>query len=48
MQKTIVDLAFLCFFVFLFGALSQWRRDVRLRYWAAGWFFLVPHFAIEL
>jgi diguanylate cyclase (GGDEF)-like protein/PAS domain S-box-containing protein len=48
MQKTIVDILFLGFFVFLFAALSLARKDLRHHFWLAGWLCVFPHFAVHL
>ena len=48
MQEILVDISILSLFVFLFFAMSEGRRDLRLNLWTAGWLFVVAHFVGEL
>lgn len=48
MQETLVDISIVSLFVFLFFAMSQGRRDLRLHLWTAGWLWIVAHFVVEL
>lgn len=48
MQNTLLDILVLGLLVLLFGAVYRTRRTVRLRYWIAGWLFILAHFALTL
>jgi diguanylate cyclase (GGDEF)-like protein/PAS domain S-box-containing protein len=48
MQEILVNISILSLFVFLFFAMSQGRRDLRLHLWTAGWLWIVAHFVVEL
>lgn len=48
MQEILVDMAVLGLFVCLFVAVSNRRRDDRLRCWIAGWLLVMAHFGFEL
>lgn len=48
MQKTLLDILILGLLVLLFASVYRTRRTARLRYWIAGWFFVLAHFALLL
>ena len=48
MQSTLLDILILGLLVLLFGSIYRTRRTLRLRYWIAGWFFILAHFALLL
>lgn len=48
MQDTLLDILVLGLLVLLFGAIYRTRRTLRLRYWIAGWLFILAHFALTL
>ncbi|MGH9588226.1 MAG: diguanylate cyclase domain-containing protein [Acidobacteriaceae bacterium] len=48
MQNTLLDILILGLLVLLFGAIYRSRRTLRLRYWIAGWLFILAHFALTL
>lgn len=48
MQDTLLDILILGLLVLLFGAIYRTRRTLRLRYWIAGWLFILAHFALSL
>ena len=48
MQEILVDIAVLGLFVFLFFAMSQGRKSLRLHLWTLGWLCVVSHFVAEL
>jgi len=48
MQDTLLDILILGLLVLLFGSIYRTRRTLRLRYWIAGWLFILAHFALLL
>lgn len=48
MQNTLLDILVLGLLVLLFGSVYRTRRTLRLRYWIAGWLFILAHFALML
>jgi len=48
MQSTLLDILILGLLVLLFGSIYRTRRTLRLRYWIAGWLFILAHFALML
>jgi diguanylate cyclase (GGDEF)-like protein/PAS domain S-box-containing protein len=48
MQSTLLDILILGLLVLLFGSIYLTRRTLRLRYWIAGWLFILAHFALLL
>jgi diguanylate cyclase (GGDEF)-like protein/PAS domain S-box-containing protein len=48
MQNTLLDILILGLLVLLFGSIYRTRRTLRLRYWIAGWLFILAHFALML
>ncbi|HET9790183.1 MAG TPA: sensor domain-containing diguanylate cyclase, partial [Candidatus Angelobacter sp.] len=48
MQDTLLDILILGLLVLLFALVYRTRRALRLRYWIAGWFFILAHFALML
>jgi diguanylate cyclase (GGDEF)-like protein/PAS domain S-box-containing protein len=48
MQSTLLDILILGLLVLLFGSIYRTRRTPRLRYWIAGWIFILAHFALLL
>jgi diguanylate cyclase (GGDEF)-like protein/PAS domain S-box-containing protein len=48
MQDTLLDILVLGLLVLLFGSVYRTRRTLRLRYWIAGWLFILAHFALML
>ena len=48
MQNTLLDILILGLLVLLFGSVYRTRRTLRLRYWIAGWLFILAHFALLL
>jgi len=48
MQSTLLDILILGLLVLLFGSIYRTRRTLRLKYWIAGWFFILAHFALFL
>jgi hypothetical protein len=48
MQDTLLDILILGLLVLLFGSIYRTRRTFRLRYWIAGWLFILAHFALLL
>lgn len=48
MQDTLLDILILGLLVLLFGSVYRTRRTPRLRYWIAGWLFILAHFALLL
>jgi diguanylate cyclase (GGDEF)-like protein/PAS domain S-box-containing protein len=48
MQNTLLDILILGLLVFLFGSIYKTRKTPRLRYWIAGWLFVLAHFALIL
>ena len=48
MQETLLDILILGLLVLLFASVYRTRRTPRLRYWIAGWFFILAHFALML
>lgn len=48
MQDALLDILVLGLLVLLFGAIYRTRRTLRLRYWIAGWLFILAHFALTL
>jgi diguanylate cyclase (GGDEF)-like protein/PAS domain S-box-containing protein len=48
MQSTLLDILILGLLVLLFGSIYRNRRTLRLRYWIAGWFLVLAHFALLL
>ncbi|MGH9584063.1 MAG: hypothetical protein ACRD4O_14140, partial [Bryobacteraceae bacterium] len=45
MQDVLLDILVLGLLVLLFGSIYRTRRTLRLRYWIAGWFLILAHFA---
>lgn len=45
MQDVLLDILILGLLVLLFGSIYRTRRTLRLRFWIAGWFFILAHFA---
>lgn len=48
MQSTLLDILVLGLLVLLFGSIYRTRRTLRLKYWIAGWLFILVHFALLL
>jgi diguanylate cyclase (GGDEF)-like protein/PAS domain S-box-containing protein len=48
MQNTLLDILILGLLVLLFGSIYRTRHTLRLRYWIAGWLFILAHFALLL
>jgi diguanylate cyclase (GGDEF)-like protein/PAS domain S-box-containing protein len=48
MQNTLLDILILGLLVLLFGSIYRTRRTLQLRYWIAGWLFILAHFALQL
>lgn len=48
MQSTVIDILTLGLLVLLFGSVYRTQRTLRLRYWIAGWVFVLAHFALLL
>src|ERR1700739_292428 len=48
MQGTLLDILILGLLVLIFGSIYRTRRTVRLRYWIAGWIFILAHFVLLL
>lgn len=48
MQDTLLDILILGLLVLLFGSIYRTQRTLRLRYWIAGWLFILAHFAMLL
>ncbi|MGC2160866.1 MAG: sensor domain-containing diguanylate cyclase [Silvibacterium sp.] len=48
MQSTLLDILILGLLVLLFGSIYRTRRTLRLRYWIAGWLFILVHFTLML
>lgn len=48
MQNVLLDILILGLLVLLFGAIYSKRPSLRLRYWIAGWFFILAHFALNI
>ena len=48
MQNTLLDILILGLLVLLFGSIYRTQRTLRLRYWIAGWLFILAHFALLL
>jgi len=48
MQETLLDILILGLLVLLFASVYRTRRTPQLRYWIAGWFFILAHFALML
>lgn len=48
MQNTLLDILILGLLVLLFGSIYRTQRSHRLRYWVAGWLFILAHFAFAL
>jgi diguanylate cyclase (GGDEF)-like protein/PAS domain S-box-containing protein len=48
MQNALLDILILGLLVLLFGSIYRTRRTPRLRYWIAGWLFILAHFAFLL
>jgi diguanylate cyclase (GGDEF)-like protein/PAS domain S-box-containing protein len=48
MQNTLLDILILGLLVLLFGSIYRTQRTLRLRYWIAGWFCILAHFALLL
>lgn len=48
MQDTLLDILILGLLVLLFGSIYRTQRTPRLRYWIAGWLFILAHFAFLL
>ena len=48
MQSTLLDSLILGLLVLLFGSIYRTRHTLRLKYWIAGWVFILVHFALLL
>ena len=48
MQSTLLDILILGLLVLLFGSIYRTQRTLRLKYWIAGWLFILLHFALLL
>jgi len=48
MQSTLLDILILGLLVLLFGSIYRTRRTLRLKFWIAGWLFILVHFALLL
>ncbi|HEX5236800.1 MAG TPA: sensor domain-containing diguanylate cyclase [Silvibacterium sp.] len=48
MQSTLLDILILGLLVLVFGSIYRTRKTLRLRYWIAGWLFILAHFALLL
>lgn len=48
MQNTLLDILILGLLVLVFGSIYRTRKTLRLRYWIAGWLFILAHFALVL
>lgn len=48
MQNTLLDILILGLLVLLFGVVYRKRATLRLRFWIAGWLFILAHFAVLL
>lgn len=48
MQNSLLDILVLGLLVLLFASIYRTRRTTRLRYWIAGWLFILAHFALMI
>jgi diguanylate cyclase (GGDEF)-like protein/PAS domain S-box-containing protein len=48
MQDRLLDILILGLLVLLFGVIYRKRASLRLRFWIAGWLFVLAHFAVLL
>lgn len=48
MRSNLFDILILGLLVLVFGAIYRKRATMRLRFWIAGWFFILAHFAVQL
>lgn len=48
MQNALLDILILGLLVLVFGSIYKTRKTLRLRYWIAGWLFILAHFALLL
>src|SRR5215813_10495836 len=48
MQDRLLDILILGLLVLLFGVIYRKRASLRLRFWIAGWLFVLTHFAVLL
>lgn len=48
MQNSLLDILVLGLLVLLFASIYRTRRTARLRYWIAGWLFVLAHFALSI
>lgn len=48
MQNTLLDILILGLLVLVFGSIYKTRKTPRLRYWIAGWLFVLAHFVLIL